>query len=112
MAKRKRRYGRRRYGRKGKGRKGSKAFPILLAAPVIPGFVTAWNNRGSGPVQAVRSGVGKVTGIDIMGEVPIQMDAAYKTLGLCIIGIVGHKIANKAGVNRIVKKATLGYLQL
>ncbi len=103
---------RRRRGRKGRGRKGGKAFPILLAAPVIPGVIAVWNSRGSGPVEAVRQGVGAISGVDIKGESPINYPNAYKTLGLVIIGMVGHKIANKTGINRQLKKLSMGYIQL
>ena len=105
---RKRRY----YGRKKKGGRKQKAFPILLAAPVIPGFVSAYNVRASGPVEMVKSGVYEITGVDITGQSNLNTTKTFKSLGLVVIGIVGHKIATRVGINRIMKKATLGYLQL
>ena len=29
-----------------------------------------------------------------------------------VLGVVGHKIANKVGINRYLKKLTLGYISL
>ena len=98
--------------RKRRGGKKQKAFPILLAAPVVPGFISAWNVRSMGPVEMVRSGVYEVSGIDMTGQSKLNQEKALKTLGLVVVGLVGHKIANKVGVNRMLKKATFGYLQL
>jgi hypothetical protein len=98
--------------RKGKGRAGKKAIPLLLLAPVMPGIMTAYGARGSGPVAAVRAGIGKTTGIDIMGEVGFQQSAALQTLGLVIAGMIGHKVANKVGINRQLKKISFGWVQL
>ena len=104
---------RRYYGRKRRGgRRGSKAFPILLAAPIIPGFVSAYNARASGPVEMVKSGVYEITGVDVTGQSNLNTTKTFKSLGLVVIGLVGHKVASKVGINRIMKKATLGYLQL
>jgi len=103
---------RRRYGRKRKGGKKSKAFPLLLMAPVIPGFISAYNHRSEGAVQIIRGGVYEISGVDVTGQLPIGYDKLYKTAGLTIVGLVGHKLANKAGINRWVKKATLGYISL
>lgn len=41
----------------------------------------------------------------------LNMSKAMGVLGLQIVGIVGHKIANRT-VNRYIKKATFGYLVL
>lgn len=35
-----------------------------------------------------------------------------QTLGLVLAGYVGHRVANKLGVNRHIRKATLGWLEL
>jgi hypothetical protein len=104
---------RRRYGRKGKGRRGSKAIPLLMLAPVVPGFMAAWNARGGGPFEAGRQGIYAVSGIDVKGESGgVDMNRAYKTLGLVIVGMIGHKVATKVGINRQLKKLTMGYIQL
>jgi len=35
-----------------------------------------------------------------------------RQLGLVVAGMVGHKIANRMGINKHIKKLTMGYLTL
>ncbi len=103
-------------GRRGRKRRGhkSKAFPILLAAPIVPGAWTVVKQlqAGQGAGEALRSGVYEMTGIDLSGQGKLNTAKTMQTAGLLIVGLAGHKIASRVGINRIMKKATMGFLQL
>ena len=98
-----------RRGRKGRGRKGSKAIPILLAVPAVLPAVRAYGDVGLSaklPAQMMLY----YTGVDSSGH----WDAGFvKNAAVpIIVGAIGHKVANRLGVNRQVKKLTGGWLSL
>jgi len=100
---------RRRYGRKRKGGRKSKAIPILLAIPAILPGIEAYNQAGltkALPEQMVY----RYTGYH--KDVGFSADVLKRAAIPFVVGIIGHKIASKTGVNRQVKKFTMGYLQL
>jgi len=101
----------RRRGRKGKGRRGKRgAFPLLAALPVAVPLYNAYKAKGL-TAAFPENYIWQQTGWSIESN---RLDT-YKTkdvLFLALGGFVGHKIANKIGVNKYMRKLTLGYLQL
>ena len=104
----------RRRGRKGRGRR-SKAIPVLpTVAALYPGLkgVQWWLYESDKKLTSLPVGViGAYTGYNMdtgafVSSVPI------KVVGLVLGGYVGHKIANKIGVNKYIRKATMGMLTL
>ena len=96
-------------GKKGKGKKGSKAIPILLAVPAALPAIRAYSDVGLTtklPAQMLMY----YTGVNSAG----QWDSSFvKQAAIPIlVGAIGHKVANRLGVNRQVKKLTMGWLQL
>ena len=95
--------------RKGKGRRGSRAIPLLSLMPVYPA-VARVATEGS-MAEKPKLLVYELTGYNMFTggwEAP----KAGRVLTLAIVGIVGHKMANKLGINKHVKKLTGGMLQL
>ncbi len=98
---------RRRRGRRGKKKGG---IPLLVVLPAIYPAVDSlyscranlkqipvdmiWRYTGYAPGQAWNSGQG------------------IQTLLSVLAGYAGHKIANKVGVNKYVKKLTMGWFTL
>ena len=91
---------------------GNKAIPILGIMPIIPAAQIMWDVRSQGPIEMVRNGVYKLTGFDPKGEGKFKQEYALATLGLVVAGIIGHKVANRTGINRHIKKLTMGFVQL
>jgi len=50
------------------------------------------------------------TGVD--GNRNIVWGKTTQTVGLILAGVIGHKVAGRLGLNKYVKKATLGYFTL
>ena len=97
-----------RYGRK-KSRRGgkSKSIPISIAAPLVATGAEAAKYAMAGAYGNVKW---MFTGITDNGD--FQGGRLIKTYGPLAAGIVVHKVANKVGVNNIVRRATFGYLSL
>jgi hypothetical protein len=109
VAKRRKSY--RRYrGRKGRGRRSSKALPMLPAFAVAYPFFQSYKEKGLS-VDMGTNLMYKFTGYhpEVSGWQP---QIAAKTVGPIIVAVIGHKVAGKLGINRYVKKLSLGWLQL
>ena len=100
----------RRRGRKGRGRK-SKTIPILptivAAMPAVnaykaAGFTAALPDRLVFEYSGYSTNLGKM----VDTSKPIALATGM------IVAFVGHKVANKLGVNRQLKKLSMGYLSL
>jgi hypothetical protein len=99
----------RRRGRKGRGRRTSKAIPILpVIGAIIPAY-DAYKQVGFSKDLPARM-LYVYTGAS--NTAPWNSDQALKAVALVVGGAIGHKVANKLGVNRYVKKATMGWLTL
>jgi len=99
--------------KKGRGRKKG-AFPILATLPVAVPLIETWrwNGKKLTPVDAFGEHyLYEQTGY-AMSDGQVHFDKVGKVIGLAIIGMVGHKLAGKLGINSKLKKLTLGYLQL
>ena len=102
----------RRYGRRRKGRKSGKG-----AIPLIQGAIVAY------PVYQSYQQVG-LTGVlpaqicmNLTGFNPtnnqFNKDTALKIGGALLVAqLVGSRIANRTGANRMLKKLTMGYLKV
>jgi hypothetical protein len=102
---------RRSYGRK-KGRKSKPSVSLLALAPAYPVIVGVYNKVQVGDFERIPHAiVHQATGISLDGA-PWDKAVAMRQVGLAIGGIVGHKMANKLGVNRYLKKATMGWITL
>jgi hypothetical protein len=104
MAKRKRR-SRGRYGRKRKGRRSDKRFPVLLALPIIKPTITLAEGimSGAGWKPTTQRALLEATGVDYASGT-IHYDQLASQASLAVIGLVGHKMANKLGMNRMIKR--------
>jgi hypothetical protein len=101
----------RRKGKRKGGRK-NKAFPILAALPVAVPLYNAYKEKGL-TTALPENYIWQQTGWSIDSN---RMDW-YKTKDVVIlagVGFVGHKVANKIGLNRMIKKIPMvgQYLQL
>jgi hypothetical protein len=97
-------------GRKGHGRRGSKAFPIMGALPVIVPLLDAYKSQGftkGFPENYLYQQTGYA-----LSDGTIHWGQTTKIAGLAILGIVGHKVAGRVGLNKYVKKLSLGWFQL
>ena len=106
---RKRRY----YGKKRKGsRKGSKAIPIgqaaIIALPIYQGF----HDNGL-TIAGLDHAMYNLTGYSpAQNKMLDWQKGGYTALYLLIMSTLGAKIANKTGANRLLKKASMGYIKL
>jgi len=94
--------------RKGRGKK-SKSIPILVAMPALMPALTAYSNVGltkALPEQLMY----RYTGYH--KDAGFQSSVLLTAAAPIIVGYVGHKVANKLGVNKWVKKATMGFFSL
>ena len=102
---------RRRYSRK-RGRKSKPSVPLLAMAPVYPALFHTVEFVKAGKINDIPGMVvHQLTGISVTGA-PFDQATATRQVSLVIGGMIGHKIANKTGVNRWLKKATMGYFTL
>ena len=103
---------RRRYSRKKGRRKGKPAISLLAMAPAYPVIVGVYSKVKVGDFERIPNTiVHQSIGMSLDGE-PWDQAVAMRQLGLAVGGIVGHKVANKLGVNRYLKKATGGWIVL
>jgi hypothetical protein len=100
-----------RRGRKRRGfGKKSKAIPILPTVVAVMPAYKAYQINGFSkdlPDQLVYQYTGYST---VRND--WQAQPAVNLLGGMIVAVVGHKIANKVGINRTLRKLTGGYLVL
>ena len=102
---------RRRYSRK-KGRKSKPAISLLAMAPAYPVIVGVYSKVQAGDYARIPHAiVNQATGLSLDGD-PLDKTIMARQVGLAIGGMVGHKMANKLGVNRYLKKATGGWIVL
>lgn len=100
---------RRRRKSRGRSRK-QKAIPLgPLVAPV---YITARELKFWGLNESGLAGMSRY----LIGFDPVQGDWQFDRIKPVLFGViagtVAHKIANKVGINRQIKKFTLGYLQI
>lgn len=98
--------------RRRKRRRGSKskAIPVLPTVAAIYPAYKAYNAVGltktlPAAIMQQYTGYYPETG-DFNSSFPLR------TGGMFIAGYIGHKVASKTGVNRWIKKATMGFLTL
>ncbi len=96
---------RRRRGRKGRGRK-SGAIPLLAFAPLIPAANAVMWHVSNKDFKGMPAGIlSATTGVTLAdGYYTFNSSKAMTVIGLAIGGWVGHKVANKMGVNRQLRK--------
>jgi len=100
----------RRRGRRGK--RGSKkgGIPLLVVLPAIaPGVASIYACRDN-PTNIPKDMIWRYTGFQ--SGAGWNWGQALESGGPIIAGFVGHKILNKVGVNKYVKKLTMGYFTL
>lgn len=102
---------RRSMARRRKGyRKKNKAIPIAIVGP--PAAI-AVNDimMGGGPVAVANRMVESFTGYNIIGQ-KWTWDEVKPLLFAEIAGVVAHKVANRVGLNKHIRKLTFGYLEI
>ena len=96
--------------RKQKGsRKKDKSIPLSSLLPAMPAIVRVANDGFSlkyTPTTVLYEMVGYAA-----NEKTWVTSTVTRQIGLGIAGIVSHKLANKVGLNRALKKASMGYIQ-
>ena len=99
---------RRRYSRKKGSRRKDKSIPLSMLLPVAPAAK-----------RVMDVGINKDTPDWILFEMTgysltdkaFHTDVIKRQAGLAIVSLVSHKVANKIGLNRALKKATMGYFK-
>ena len=92
---------------KRRGGRRAKSIPVAVVAPLVMvgaeaakfGMAGDWKNVGY-----------IFTGVDATGN--FQGSRVVRTYLPMAAGIVVHKVANKVGVNNIVRRATMGFLSI
>lgn len=95
--------------RKGRGHR-SKAIPIAPLVPVGAVALNAYQTHGLSKNMLVYIG-DRTTGYNADNGVFTAADAMPFWTGE-IMGIIVHKVANKTGLNKYIRKATMGWLVL
>ena len=101
---------RKRYGRKGRGTK-SRAIPMLAIAPVIYQSVASYRQVGGDLTLVPENLFWRFTGYS-MKDGRFNKNVAVASAGMFLAAFAAHKIANRFGINKHVKKLTGGYLVL
>jgi len=96
--------------RRKKSRRSKPSIPLL---PVLPVAMVAVNRvQQNGFTAVALDGMVKdMTGYDMMAKT-YSFDAAKPFLLGEAVGIIGHKVASRVGINRHIKRLTLGYFSL
>ena len=102
---------RRRYSKKRRGGKKSRAIPlvgtVVAAYPAYKAYQMAGGFNAELPVQLVYRYTGYSTTLGTFNsDIPVKLGTGM------LVAMVAHKVANKAGVNRHLKKLTMGYLTI
>lgn len=93
-----------------KGRRGKASIPLAVVAPL--GIVVLKDiEAGGGPSSIANRIVEDVTGYNVIGKKFTASEAMPFWIG-SLVGIVVHKVAGKTGVNKHVKKLTMGYFSV
>lgn len=90
------------------------SVPVLpLVAGLVPAMA-AWNREKARPAMLPGVLVYEYTGFDVNGGTGWHSNVAIRNLGMMIAATAGHLIANnpKVGLNRAIRKATMGYAVL
>jgi hypothetical protein len=102
--------------RKGKkGRKGKSGIPIIQTATLLYPTLNAVKSTGFSETT-LRDAIYNTTGISLLagnGGPPHDFKKGL-TMAVIVIGesTIGKKLANKSGVNRLIRKATGNMFQL
>ena len=101
---------RRRYGRRKGRRGGRRAIPVLSTLPVLLPAIKTYQAVGiskSFPDYMLWQTTGYST-----TDGKFNTGILTQQAGLVLLAIVGHKVANKFGINKAMKRLTMGMLQL
>jgi len=97
--------------RKGKGRRGKSALP--LAQAMIIGVPLVTPLLGGVNVTNANQALWNLTGIDAVQHKWTQpMNGVRMGVMLVLASTVGRKVANRVGVNRMIRKASGNLVQL
>ena len=91
------------------GRRG-RTFPVLMSLPVLVPAWKAYSEVGL-TKELPANYLWQQTGYNIH-DGHISFDKTGTVIGLVILGAIGHKVANRLGINRQVKKLSAGMLSL
>ena len=98
-----------RFRRKRGGSRKAKSIPVAVAAPMVYIGYREFKNASSGHMDNV---VENLTGYNPERGSFNLMTPIKATYGPMVAGVIGHKIANKVGLNNYIRRATMGYLSL
>lgn len=96
-----------RFKRKRGGSRKAKSIPIAVAAPMVAVGAEAAGYAMKGEWNNFKY---VFTGVDSNGD--FKGSRVVRTYGPMAVGIVVHKVANKSGVNNIVRRATMGFFSI
>ena len=101
---------RRRRGKRSR-RRTSKAIPVLpTVAAVLPAY-KAWTGAAGDFKTLPMLLMWEYTGYNT-DTGTFRYEKLAGTAGPIVVGYIAHKVANRIGVNRMIKKLTMGYLTL
>jgi len=112
---RRRRVVRHRYARRRGGRRGKSGIPIVQVATLTMPVIKAYEDAGGFNKFFLSGAVYDLTGISIRKEANLPNDYTKGITNAVILlaeSTIGRKIANKVGVNKMLRKATGNMFQL
>lgn len=93
------------YSRVRRHHKAKMSLMVLLGmAPTVVFAAEGWaiTGQGGGPQEAAHRLVGRLTGYDYLAQ-QWNFSEAVKGWAPILVGAVAHKLANKLGLNRMIK---------
>lgn len=98
-----------RRGRKSR-KSGKPAIPLLMTLPVVIPAVKSYQAVGM-TAALPEYMLWQTTGYSA-SEGKFNKDLVIRQVGLTVAGMVGHKVANRLGINKHLKRMTMGYFNL
>jgi len=101
-----------RAGRARHHRRTRAAPSLAILMGFAPTLIYAYQGLAvNGPYEAVTRAMARITGYS-MTERKWKLNELIDGWGPILLGIVAHKVANKTGLNRSVRKITMGLLSI
>jgi len=95
--------------KKRRGGHRAKAIPVMPLIPVVA--VVAEAMKYSTTESKIATLSKRFIGYDYVNK-DLELGSAVPFWTAELVAIVGHKVANKVGINNMVRRATFGYLSL
>jgi len=96
-----------RFKKKGRRSGKSKSIPLAVVAPLVAIGYEAGKDIMAGNMAELKWDL-----VAVNAEGKFSGQKALQIYGPLAAGVVIHKVANKVGVNNIVRRASMGYLSI